>query len=108
MVVLLLLSAVFSTHITHSPAADARAATTADTTHDGGSRHVLQIGGGEIQVEIRLNGSSLRTDDILAWVRRAADAVEEIAARVSLSRKGAKARRGTGSIIPVGSCEHSP
>lgn len=38
------------------------------------SQHILQIGGGNIRIDIR-QGSILQPDDVLGWVRRAADAV---------------------------------
>jgi len=37
--------------------------------------HVSEPGGREIKVDIRLNGSNPRPEDVLEWVRRAADAV---------------------------------
>lgn len=41
----------------------------------GDARHLLQIGGAQIQVDVVQNGSTLRTEDVLEWVRRAASAV---------------------------------
>ncbi len=38
-------------------------------------RHVLQVGGAQIEVDIRQDSSTLQTEDILEWVRRAANAV---------------------------------
>lgn len=38
------------------------------------SQHILQIGGGKIRIDIQ-QGSTLQTEDVLGWVRRAADAV---------------------------------
>ena len=38
-------------------------------------RQVLQIGGAVVQVDIRIGQGSLRNEDIVAWVRRAAEAV---------------------------------
>jgi hypothetical protein len=38
------------------------------------SQHILQIGGGNIQIDIQ-QGSILQMEDVLGWVRRAADAV---------------------------------
>lgn len=75
MVVALLLSALLRTPVTRGPMADHRADTTVSAMQDENSRQVLRIGGGKIQVDVRLNGSNLQTDDVVEWVRRAADAV---------------------------------
>lgn len=42
---------------------------------DDGSWHVSEPGGREIQVDIHLNRSTVRPEDVINWVRRAADAV---------------------------------
>ena len=39
------------------------------------SQHLLAAGGAEIEVEVHLGQSDLAVDDLLAWVRRAAEAV---------------------------------
>ena len=39
------------------------------------TQRVLKIGGAEIEVDIHLENSGLGADDVLAWVRRAAEAV---------------------------------
>jgi hypothetical protein len=39
------------------------------------AQHFLKIGGAEIEVDLHLESSSLGADDVLAWVRRAAEAV---------------------------------
>jgi hypothetical protein len=39
------------------------------------AQHFLKVGGAEIEVDIHLENSSLGADDVLAWVRRAAEAV---------------------------------
>jgi hypothetical protein len=38
-------------------------------------RYFLNVGGAEIEVNIKLENSALRTEDVLAWVRRATEAV---------------------------------
>jgi hypothetical protein len=39
------------------------------------AQHFLKIGGAEIEVDLHLESPSLGADDVLAWVRRAAEAV---------------------------------
>jgi hypothetical protein len=39
------------------------------------SRYLLKIGGSDIDVEIQLQPSFVQTDDVLSWVRRAAESV---------------------------------
>ena len=38
-------------------------------------RYFLNVGGADIEVDINLGNSALRTEDVLAWVRRATEAV---------------------------------
>jgi len=49
--------------------------TAVSTVRTGAARHVLQIGGGQIEIDVSQDGSSLQTEDILEWVREAASAV---------------------------------
>jgi hypothetical protein len=39
------------------------------------SRHFLNVGGAEIEVNMKLENSTLQTEDVLAWVRKATEAV---------------------------------
>jgi hypothetical protein len=49
-------------------------------------RRVLQIGGAVIQVDIRIGQGSLRNEDIVAWVRRATEAVAVYYGRFPVQR----------------------
>ncbi len=49
-------------------------------------RQVLQIGGAVIQVDIRIGQGSLRNEDIVAWVRRATEAVAVYYGRFPVQR----------------------
>jgi len=73
--VTVLLPILFVTSARNAVPAGRSAATTVAVMQNESPRQVLHIGGGEIQVNIRLNGSGLRTEDVIAWVQRAADAV---------------------------------
>ena len=47
---------------------------------------MLQIGGAVIQVDIRIGQGSLRNEDIVAWVRRATEAVAVYYGRFPVQR----------------------
>jgi hypothetical protein len=49
-------------------------------------RQVLPIGGAVIQVDIRIGQGSLRNEDIVAWVRRATEAVAVYYGRFPVQR----------------------
>src|SRR3984885_14095177 len=49
-------------------------------------RQLLQIGGAVIQVGIRIGQGSLRNEDIVAWVRRATEAVAVYYGRFPVQR----------------------
>ena len=73
-VVTLLLPGLLSMSLTPSLKSDLLPAAVTGV-QAGAAPHVLQIGGGKIEIEIRQDGSILQTDDVLEWVRRAAGAV---------------------------------
>jgi hypothetical protein len=50
------------------------------------SRYFLKIGQSDIEVDIQLQPSSLQTDDVLAWVRRAAESVATYYGRFPVQR----------------------
>jgi len=75
MIIPVVLVALVATSMRHSAEDTARMAPAAIGRLDDSSWHVSEPGGREIQVDIRLNGSNLRPEDVLEWVRRAADAV---------------------------------
>ena len=50
------------------------------------SRYFLKIGQSDIKVDIQLQPSSLQTDDVLQWVRRAAESVTTYHGRFPVQR----------------------
>jgi hypothetical protein len=75
MVRLLLLSGLLYGAVNSPLAAQSHISMMADSTREGPYRQVLQIDGAVIQVDIRIGQGSLRNEDIVAWVRRATEAV---------------------------------
>ena len=73
-VVTLLLPGLLSMSLTPSLKPDLQPAAVS-ALRAGAPRHVLQIGGGQIEIDVRQDGSILQTEDVLEWVRRAASAV---------------------------------
>jgi hypothetical protein len=49
-------------------------------------RYFLKVGGADIEVDINLENSALRTEDVLAWVRRATEAVTTYYGRFPIRR----------------------
>jgi hypothetical protein len=49
-------------------------------------RYFLNVGGADIEVDINLEDSALRTQDVLAWVRRATEAVTTYHGRFPVRR----------------------
>lgn len=74
-VVTLLLSALLTKTTSPPLRADPQAAAAVTEVRGDTARHLLQIGGGQIQIDVGLDGSILRTENVVEWVRRAASAV---------------------------------
>jgi hypothetical protein len=75
MVAPLIISALLRGSVNYLLKVEPQTAHAAVTAKDNGSKHVLQVRGGEIQVSIHPKDPGLQTEDVLEWVRRAADAV---------------------------------
>jgi hypothetical protein len=70
-----LLLALLSAALPPPLRAASKAAPAGATMHGVAPQHILQIGGSQIQIDIRQDDSTRQTENILRWVRRAANAV---------------------------------